>query len=345
MNIPTKQTTIIGSMPHKNVQEAYDLLNRYAPSIPTWPQLPRRSFKEAMIPQFSEGFPGIKVDEANSRFWVEKDENLLDSLTLFFENVLSENLDAFSVSEEYAEGLHYFLQELSVGNARLPLIKGHVTGPFTFGLGLNDNNRKPVWFDEQYREVVLNGLRMKASWQIRELRKYSDNVIIFFDEPILSALGTPAYLGIQGDDVTRALNELIDSVHTMDAVAGVHCCGNMDWAILLATRLDIISFDAYFYGEKLALYSEEIKGFLERGGFLAWGMIPNIAKNLKQENAHSLKDRFQRLIEKFVDNGMGEEQIYTHMLLTPSCGMGTLSTDEFKLLLELLYDFSHLIEL
>jgi len=51
------KTFMIGSLPHKSSREAFDILKRFPLTIPTWPQLPKRSFKEAMIPQYTEGFP------------------------------------------------------------------------------------------------------------------------------------------------------------------------------------------------------------------------------------------------------------------------------------------------
>jgi hypothetical protein len=344
LNIPTNQSTMIGSMPHKSVEEAYKLLTEYPLSIPAWPQLPKRSFKEAMIPQYSEGFPGIKVDEQDKRIWVERDEDLPNTMAGFYENVVTENLDAFGVSEDYAAGLHYFLHQVGPASEKLPLIKGQVTGPFTFGLGLNDQERKAVWFDEQYRDVVLKGLAMKAVWQVRELKKYAQNVVLFFDEPILSALGTPAYMGIQDEDVISGLNEVINAAQQAGAYVGVHCCGNMDWGLLAQTDLDIISFDAYFYGEKVALYPEDINAFLQRGGMLACGIVPTgDAKKLHQETPDSLRRKHEELIQGFVHKGLAEEQIRGHILFTPSCGMGSgsLSPEDSRLVLELLSKISH----
>jgi hypothetical protein len=338
------QSTMIGSMPHQSAEEAYELLTHYPLSIPAWPQLPKRSFKEAMIPQYSEGFPGITVDEHNKRIWVERNDELLDTMAVFFENVISENLDAFAVSEEYAAGLHYFFHQLDAQREKLPAIKGQVTGPFTFGLGLNDQERKAIWFDEQYRDVVLKGLSMKAKWQVRELKKYARNVVLFFDEPILSALGTPAYMGIEDEHVIEGLNEVTNAAQDLGATVGVHCCGNMDWGLLARTDLNIISFDAYFYGEKVALYPEEINAFLQRGGMLASGLVPTLdVEKLHGETPESLKQKHEKLIQLFVKKGISEDLIRQQILFTPSCGMGSgaLSLEESRLVLELLSKISN----
>jgi len=265
-------------------------------------------------------------------------------MTTFYENVLAENIDAFFLSEEYAEGFHIFIKDLANLDSKLPVIKGQVTGPFTFGLGINDNTGRAVWFDEQYRDIVLKGLALKARWQVNQLKKYAEKVILFFDEPILSALGTPAYMGVTDEDVISGLNEVIDSVQADDVAVGVHCCGNMDWGLLARTAVDIISFDAYSYGEKLALYPQELNNLLKRGGILAWGLVPtDNSEKLHKATLDSLTKKKQELINLFIKKGISEQRVCNQLILTPSCGMGSgnLTLEEAEIILKLLKELSN----
>ena len=328
---------MMGSMPHLTPQEAVQALEQFPLTIPAWPQLPKRSFKEAMIPQYTEAFPGIQVDEDEKRIWMQVDGDLPNSMAEFYEHIVEEHVDAFAISADYAAGLHYTLQQLASDNTKLPFLKGQVTGPFTFGLGLADQERRSVWFDEQYRDIVLKGLGMKALWQIQQLQPYTEQVVIFFDEPVLSALGTPAYMMIQDEDVVNGLNEVFEVAHNAGALTGVHCCGNMDWGLLAVTNIDIIAFDAYFYGDKVALYPDNINAFLQRGGMLASGLVPTgDVEKLRTETADSLKQKHEALIQEFVGKGIAEEMLRAQFLFTPSCGMGTLSQDDTALVLDLL---------
>ncbi|MBN2441862.1 MAG: hypothetical protein JXJ04_10960 [Spirochaetales bacterium] len=331
-----KNTAMIGSLPHTSGETALALLDKYPLSIPTWPQLPKRSFKESMIPQSSEGFPGIKVDEANKKIWVQRDDSLLDEMTQFYENVIEEKTDSFALSPDYALGFHAFCEQFQK-KGRLPIAKGQVTGPFTFGLGMNDNEGKAVWFDEQYRDVVIKGLLMKALWQIQKLSQVADKVVIFFDEPIFSALGTPGYLGIGDEDVIATLNELVEGCHANNAAVGIHCCGNMDWGLLAKTDIDIIAFDAYGYGEKVALYPEALTSYLKRGGILGWGLVPTLdSETLHKETETGIRKVYTDLLNLFVQKGISESTLTTQIIVTPSCGMGTLSKDEAELVLKYL---------
>jgi methionine synthase II (cobalamin-independent) len=330
-------TTMIGSMPQKTPGEALRVLSGYPLTIPTWAQLPRRTFVEGMVPQCSEGFPGVKVLPDKKNLWIQNDDDLPHAMALFYENLLAGNLDPMAISESFAPGFFAFLNQLDRTETKPTVIKGQVTGPLTLGLGLTDQDRNAVWFDEQYRDVLLKGLGMKAQWQIRELKKRSDQVLLFFDEPILSALGTPAYMGISDEQILTGLNEVIHAAQASGAQVGIHCCGNMDWGLLAQTDLDIIAFDAYSFGEKISLYPEQMKAFLERGGTLAYGLIPTLEHDdIMRETSDSLLQRLQSLLDLYVQKGLPKDLLYKQIILTPACGMGSLPDSLSERVLDLL---------
>src|SRR4030065_2331910 len=91
-------TTGIGSLPRTMAEEACRLVIDTF-DIPFWPQLPRSSFLESMIPQFSEGMPFLKIDSQREILWVERDHGT--SLTEFYETY-SENWVS-AISEGYAK--------------------------------------------------------------------------------------------------------------------------------------------------------------------------------------------------------------------------------------------------
>jgi len=120
------------------------------------------------------------------------------------------------------------------------------------------------------------------------------------------------------------LNSIIDGIHSKDSLAGIHCCGNTDWSVIAGTKADIINFDAYLYADNLSLYSEDIKRFLKRGGYLAWGIVPTSEDALK-ETSKSLFEKLSLHIENLEKKSIDRGLIISNSLLTPSCGMGTLS--------------------
>ena len=110
--------------------------------------------------------------------------------------------------------------------------------------------------------------------------------------------------------------------------------------MLLGTSTDIISFDAYNYAESLTLYPAEVKRFLSRNGAIAWGIVPNDEKQLAGETASSLKDRLEEAMAPFTRNGIPFKQLIEQGLLTPSCGLASLTEEAAARVLELLAELS-----
>ena len=313
--------TIIGSMPHTDPRQACSLISHYLKDIPAWPQLPRRSFLENMYAQFSQGFPGIVVSE--DRIYVDRSQDVQKSLEELYTAFLDEDVDKYPVGPDYASGLYEFLSQSNL----TPLaVKGHITGPLTWGLTVTDADRKAILHDEILGDAVAKLLKLKAGWQEKMLRQISRNTIIFVDEPYMSAYGSSAASGAfsSAEKVVSLLDEVFAGI---TGLKGLHCCGNTDWSVLLNTSLDILSFDAYNFAQSLSLYPAEIKKFLNRGGTIAWGIVPNDEESLARESTSSLKDRLEEAMAPFTRKGIPFRQLIEQGLLTPSCGLASLSAE------------------
>jgi len=311
--------TAIGSMPHTDPKAACSLMSRYLKDIPAWPQLPKRSFLENMYAQFSEGFPGVVIE--GDRIYIDRSQDLQKPLEELYAAYLENNINKYPISREYAAGLHTFL---SFGNLSPLAVKGHVTGPVSWGLTVTDEKRQSIIYDDVLADAAAKLLRLKAAWQEKELGKISKNTIIFVDEPYMSSFGS-AFVPLSRKRVISLLEEVFGGIK---GLKGVHCCGNTDWSVLLQTSLDILHFDAYNYAESLSLYPSEIKKFLDRGGTIAWGIVPNDEPSLAKETVASLKDRLEEAMAPFTRNGIRFKDLVAQSLLIPSCGLAPLASEE-----------------
>jgi len=323
--------TIIGSMPHTDPVEACSLVTRYLKDIPAWPQLPKRSFRENMYVQFSEGFPGVVVKE--DKIYVDRSQDLSKPLEQLYTAYLENDFNKYPIGQDYAAGLHAFL---ALENLSPLAVKGHVTGPISWGLTITDADRRSIIYDETLADAAARLLRLKASWQEKVLSKISKNTIIFVDEPYMSSFGS-AFVSISKEKVISLLEEVFGGI---SGVKGVHCCGNTDWSVLLATSLDILNFDTYNYAQSLSLYPAEVKRFFDKGGVIAWGIIPNEAEAVAGETVASLKDRLEEAMVPFTRNGIRFKQLAEQGLLTPSCTLTPLTGEASARALELLTELS-----
>ncbi len=320
-------TTGIGSLPFVEPEEAVELVLKGC-DIPFWPQLPGRSFREFMIPQYSEGFPGIREDLTKEEVYLS--EITQDALNAFYE-AAAEDRD-FPLSPDYARGFYAF--EDALKGRYLETLKGQITGPLTFSLGLKDPEGRYIYFNEELREVSIMLLSLKARWQIKRLTAFSDRVIIFIDEPILSALGSSSYLGVEEQEALRMLNSVVDAIHSQGAVSGIHCCGKADWSLVIQSGVKIINFDAFDYYNAFRAYERDIAEFIERGGIIAWGLVPT-TEAINSVDVGMLKERLLYQI-KDLSKGISEERLINQSILTPSCGAGSRTPEEAERVFELL---------
>jgi len=317
--------TAIGSMPHTNPDEACAVIMKYLPDIPIWPQLPKRSLRENMIVQFSEGFPGVV--EQGDKIHIEPSANFESELEQIHIDCEQGDSRKYGVSRDYAAGLHAFLSKA----AGSKIVKGQVTGPVTWGLAVTHRDGRGILYDDTLAEAAAKFLRLKASWQESMLRNISPNPIIFVDEPYLVSLGS-VFTPIPEEKVPVLLEEVFRGIK---GIKGLHCCGNTDWSVLLDTSTDILSFDAYDYGSSLSTHSAKVKSFLQRGGNIAWGIVPNEEEALAKESLPSLRDRLEDTMAPFARDGIKFKQIIAQGLITPSCTLASLSLEAANQTLEL----------
>ncbi|NQT45857.1 MAG: hypothetical protein HQ593_00065 [Candidatus Omnitrophica bacterium] len=318
--------TGIGSLPHKDPDKAAGWIVENIVDIPFWPQLPKRSYLENMYVQFAENLPGVVVDEQAKRIWVDTSADLTESIQACYEHYLAEDLEYFKIGPERAPGFYSFCDILKNSSAPKPqFLKGHVTGPISFGLTVTDQNKRSILYDTELAEVMEKTLQMKARWQIKYLKEVSGNVIIFIDEPYLVSIGS-SVVNINSEDVKKRLSEFTQVIKNDGALTGLHCCGNTDWGLVCELGIDVVNFDAYNYATSISLYPKQVKRFLEGGGSIAWGIVPT-SKDVEKEDGPGLKVRLESAIEGLVAKGIDKELIMGSSIVTPSCGCGTLSED------------------
>ena len=326
--VPNWLPLAVGSVPHTGADQAWSVALRYFPSTPFWPQLPRRSYFENMYVQFSERFPGVVIED--ERIYVDRQQDLDPGLERLYLAYLEDDISYGAIGAEYSAALAA-LQEGKVSFPQPPrFLKGQVTGPVSWGLTVVDQNRRPLLYDEILADAVAKHLRLKASWQQKVLSNHASRTLILVDEPYLSAFGS-AFVSLSREQVVRYLQEVLAGI---SGLKGAHCCGNTDWTLLLETPIDVLSFDAYNYAGSLALYPEAVAAFLDRGGVIAWGIVP-ANEAAEGETAEELVGRLEQGIDMLVQKGISRDVLLQAGLVSPSCGLGSLTIELAERIFEL----------
>ncbi len=321
--LPQIVVTAVGSMPHTVPAEAVELVCRNLKNAPHPPQLSDYDPREQMWIQYTEGLPRFHVDLENISYYFDTTGDTMADVEKFYTEYLQVAeggpADAFAVGTDFGTGIRLYVERLKAEGTRLPVAKAQVTGPLSFALTVTDNDKKPIFYHNEFRDIAVKGMGLKGAWLADLLKPFADNVIVFFDEPSLSAFGSSAFLGVSREDVIESLDDVIGMVTARGAAAGVHCCGNTDWGLLMDSTARIINFDAVDYMETMAIYPEKLNDFLGKGGVLAWGAVPNDERILG-ENADTVIERIQNGIDLLVTAGADRGLILKRMLITPACG-------------------------
>ena len=330
-------STAIGSMPFTDpdysAQVSLDRLD-----APIWPQLPRIGLNEQMEIQYSEGMPCARIDYEKKRMYFDTSVDYSEDFANFYEQYITAmdpdsgngDCSGLSISPDFSRGIPALEKALRLRlpmQGKLPFLKVQTTGPLSFALTIVDENKRAIYYNEEFRDVIVKALAMKCRWQIQKFQPYADKIICFIDEPILSAFGSSTYVSVQHDDVVTQLQEVIAAIHADGALAGVHCCGNTEWSILIEAGVDIVNFDAFEYGRTIAMYPAAVKAHLEKGGILAWGIVPT-SRAIREQTALTLEDRLEQMMDNLAAQGIDKSLIVGQAMITPSCGTGSLEPQD-----------------
>ena len=325
-------TTLIGSQPYTNSVEAIDKTLDGRISCPSWPQLPSRGYKERMYVQTGAHLPGLKIDGDKATV------DLSDyDPTEAYMAILNDDVDYFVYPTDLFAGLFELLER---DVSKFQAVKGQVTGPISEGLQILDASDRPVIYDESYGEIVRKTVNMAAKWQAKRLSSMNSNVIIFFDESSLSMLGTP-FASISDEQAKDWINEALEGV---DCYRGIHCCGNTNWPLLLSTNIDILSLDAYQYGNNLIMFPDELTEFYEKGGTVAWGIVPSNNDDIETETVDSLVAKMEEIFDKMEEKGINRKKAAVQSMITPQCGLGLMDIPNVDKVFDLLQGVSNALK-
>jgi methionine synthase II (cobalamin-independent) len=332
--LPNCSASVVGSFPHRTPQSICEAILSRLPDIPAWPQLPKRGPLENMYAQYSERLPAVVFDREKQRIYFDTSTDYYPAMEEFYAHFLANDLDYFKMSPDYALGFYTFLEAATKKEiGRACFVKGQLTGPISFGLTVTDEKKRAILYHDELFDAVVKNCTMKARWQIRMLKKLHPSVIMMIDEPYLSAFGS-GYVSLSRDQVVEHIGALVEAIREEGSVPGVHCCGNTDWSIVIETGTQILNFDADSYFQGLLLYPDKLNDFLQKGGILAWGIVPTterIAEASVEGILQAMEERLDRLCSKGFERG----RLIRQSILTPSCGLATLSEEHAEAALAL----------
>jgi hypothetical protein len=304
---PKCRTTAMSILPHQDIEQALKLILNL--DIPFWPQLPNVSIFEDMYVQASYDFPGIiispedgKITFSRAKFEVEIDA---------YSGKMADP-NGFILGEDYGEVYRRFLSEnLNEYHA----IHGQVTGPVNLGFRINDEEGKPIIYDDNIRGLLFDFIHRKFNAQYRQLKEKNENAFIWLDEPGLIWV----FSGLAGYNDIHAKRDYSDFLTGLEGIRAMHMCTNINLTYLLGLGIDLLSFDAYQLEVMPRGYAESIAAFICNGGVISWGIVPTEPLLLAKETPESLQYRLLDYWEVVAKNtSLPTGQIAAQALLAPA---------------------------
>ncbi|MCS6941139.1 MAG: hypothetical protein NZM94_17865 [Roseiflexus sp.] len=327
---------LLGALPHRSAVQALDISRRYAGTLFAWPQLPQRSFREQCLVQSIVGFPGLVVDAAALRVYVDRNEaeRQVDSLLLAY---LEHTIGYAALSADDAAGLAELMR--SGGGRDLRAVKGQILGPISVALQLTDEHEQPLIYDDMLFDAIAQMLRLRVAWQELRLSEISPATIICVDEPLLEAVGLP-FFPHDWDRVAAQIDEVLAGISGCRAL---YVCGAVDLQRLMQTSVELLIAERALYQHMCTSGCGDLIAFLERGGMVGIGMIPSDSEYLATASVESLFSEFAAFLDDMASRGVARDLLLPRTVITPAQSLGYLDLASAERALQLLAGVSRRI--
>ena len=264
---PRFAATMMGVSPYRDIDHAARTILKYLPEAPCLPALTRS------IRWMLEGLPCLVFDKKRRMVFFDLSTERESEIIEFYDRYEAEDLDYFKTTPEAAPFIYDMLSKIKDERSdALKWIAFHTAGPLLFGDFLKQADGQPSIYNETLRDILIKGMNIKARSLEATIRSQIPDVEVIVDLPETTLVTFTSASG------TGTRSEIIDAIDAsfakVEGVRWVHCCANIDWTLLTDSEIDVINFDAFQYADQVALYASQFNAFLEKGGTLAWGIVP-----------------------------------------------------------------------
>ncbi|MBU0516850.1 MAG: hypothetical protein KJ621_19015, partial [Proteobacteria bacterium] len=324
MTTPTRRpffaATSLTMVPYRDIETTARTILANMPEAPFLPVM-TRSYRWLL-----EGFPCLVIDSDKKLVMMAPPEEREAEVLEFYDRVEQDDLDHFATTPRTAPFYEAMLEEISRADTPdLKWLAVQIPGPVVLADSWRQMDGKPCFHHETLRDMVKKTVALKTRWLERRIKEALPGVEVIADHPEPTLVGfTSALGGGSRHDLIGAIEEGFAGV---TGLRWVHCCANIDWSLLIEADIDVINFDAFAYADKVALYAEGLKTFLERGGTIGWGIVPVEPETLRNQTLDTLVDRLQNGIDLLTAQGLDEARLAAASWVLPSCEPALLSPE------------------
>ncbi len=328
-------------MPHKDIDRACQVVQdnlAEAPALVSLQYLYPQVYTINVGYRDSRGMPCLRIKDTGRMYFDTSAATAPDELAEFYSAYLANDLGRFGLRLDDAHGQLAMLGRLRQRRPEWRLVQFSLLGPVSMGLHTVDEKGKPLIYNDTFRDVITKSLVMLIRWYEHQVHQSLPGIptLALVGEPSLQYYGS-SLVPISKELITACLSDIKSQTRSLSCI---HCCANTDWAMVMSANIDIISFDAYNYPDNLSIYASEVAEFLDKGGMLCWGIVPNTEAGIKAETADSLIEKLERGIGLLVKKGVSRQAIAEASFVQPSCNTVGVSPETCERILKMIGEVS-----
>jgi hypothetical protein len=317
---PFFAATSLTMVPFRDMAKTARLILENMPEAPVLPVM-TRSYRWLL-----EGFPCLVIDPEKRTVSMAPPEQREAEVLEFYDRVEKDDLDHFATTPETAPFYEAMLDEFSRAHTPdLKWIAVQIPGPVILADTWRQMDGKPCFHHTTLRDMIVKTVALKTRWLERRIGEVLPEVEVIADHPEPTLVSFTSALG--GGSRRELIEAIEGGFAGVTGLKWVHCCANIDWSLLIESDIDVINLDAFQYADKVALYADGFKAFIDRGGTIGWGIVPVEAESLKNQTLDKLVDRLQQGIDLLTAQGLDEAELARSSWVLPACEPALLSAD------------------
>ncbi|TFG11836.1 hypothetical protein EU537_11295 [Candidatus Thorarchaeota archaeon] len=304
----------VGSLGEKKHSEPLDYVNSL--SLPYTFQIPANK-EEDMIRQFAVLIDGF--EEEGGFLW-EPDINVYREMLQSHKPLLPPRKNFPSL---------YSMCEKREYN----IIKTQITAPVTMAYNIRSPDGKKLVSAHllPFFESLMSRIGQGIS---SHLENCSNEIVLCQDDPSMAFILEDIKRETHQEFSMKNLMDSVDNTYPKDIIPAYHYCG--DWRVahlkedylLWDSTPKIVHIDLINYTPEISNeHAEKINRFIQRGGALALGVIPNTDDGIRGSVLQDLRTNLRLTIDSFQDAGVETDLLISSSMISTQCGLSGASRE------------------
>jgi hypothetical protein len=251
----------------------------------------------------------------------EKGEFILDLDMHTYRSITSEETSLL-LDENHARSLY---QMTKIG--KYDYLKTHQTAPASMCFSTRGSDGKQLVSRSMFHFYAALTKRI-AKGQYEQLSPHCDTLILSQDDPAIGFVYEMIERGKVEDLSLKYIGNVTNSLYPPDIIPAYHYCYNWinlqegEWHYLWDSKpklihIDVLTFPPIMEEEQ----AEKVNHFLEEGGGLALGVLPNIDDSYNAPVIETLRHNLKETLEMFKKSGVNLDLLRYNTMLSTQCGL------------------------